>query len=103
MGLFGSNKKSTATSTEALTSIRLEDGSSWTPVQLVDCIGDSCPRPQLMTKKAVNHAAPGDIIEVRIDNPTSMEAIPPMMPGLNARHLGTVKSGHYWSVLVAKD
>jgi tRNA 2-thiouridine synthesizing protein A len=41
-----------------------------------------------MTKKAVNHAAPGDIIEVRIDNSTSMEAIPPMMPGLNARHLG---------------
>jgi tRNA 2-thiouridine synthesizing protein A len=43
------------------------------------------------------------VIEVRIDNPTSMEAIPPMMPDLHARHLGTLKSGHYWSVLVAKD
>ncbi len=103
MGLFGRKKKNTETCTEALVSITLDDGTSWTPVQVVDCIGDSCPRPQLMTKKAVNNAAAGHVIEVRIDNPTSMEAIPPMMPDLNARHLGTVKSGHYWSVLVTKD
>jgi tRNA 2-thiouridine synthesizing protein A len=51
----------------------------------------------------VGNAASGDVIEVRIDNPTSMEAIPPMMPDLGARHLGTVKSGRYWSVVVAKN
>jgi tRNA 2-thiouridine synthesizing protein A len=56
-----------------------------------------------MTKKAVNNAAAGEVIEVRIDNPTSMEAIPPMMPELGARHLGTVKSDRYWSVVVAKN
>jgi tRNA 2-thiouridine synthesizing protein A len=56
-----------------------------------------------MTKKAVDRANSGDVIEVRVDNSTSVEAIPPMMPGLNSRHLGTVKSGQYWSVLVSKN
>lgn len=103
MGLFGRKKSNTETTTETPASITLEDGTSWMPARIIDCIGDSCPRPQLMTKKAITTAAAGDVIEVRVDNPTSMEAIPPMMPGLDARHLGTVKSGSFWSVLVTKD
>jgi tRNA 2-thiouridine synthesizing protein A len=103
MGLFGKKKESSAGDGVAPASITLDDGSSITPAQVVDCIGDSCPRPQLMTKKAVDKAGSGDVIEVRVDNSTSMEAIPPMMPSLNSRHLGTVKSGNYWSVLVSKN
>ncbi len=102
MGLFGNKKESKTSTTETPVDIRLEDGTSVTPSQIVDCIGDSCPRPQLMTKKAVSKAASGDVIEVRVDNSTSMEAIPPMMGSLQAKHLGTVKVGHYWSVLVSK-
>lgn len=103
MGLFGKKKDKGTADAGAPVSITLDDGTSITPSQVVDCVGDSCPRPQLMTKKAVDKAASGDVIEVRVDNSTSMEAIPPMMGSLNSRHLGTVKSGNYWSVLVSKN
>jgi tRNA 2-thiouridine synthesizing protein A len=103
MGLFGKKKQQVAADAPPPASITLDDGSTVTPAQVVDCIGDSCPRPQLMTKKAVDKAASGDVIEVRVDNSTSMEAIPPMMSSLASRHLGTIKSGHYWSVIVAKN
>ena len=53
MGLFGKNKQ-TASNGHAVT---LNDGVTYMVAQTVDCIGDSCPRPQLMTKKAVNARA----------------------------------------------
>ncbi len=71
--------------------------------QRVDCLGDSCPRPQLMTKKALSNAAAQEVIEVLIDNPTSVEAIPPMCPGLGATHLETIKADRQWHVYVRKD
>lgn len=103
MGLFGRNKDKNQDSTTEAGEVTLEDGTSYSVTTVIDCLGDSCPRPQLMTKKALQNAAGGDVIEVRIDNPTSMEAIPPMMPELGARHLGTVKSGRYWRVIVTRD
>ena len=69
----------------------------------IDCLGDSCPRPQLMTKKALSSAQSGEVFEVLIDNPSSMEAIPPMMPELNATHLETVKADRCWQVYVQKN
>lgn len=103
MGLFGRNKDKTPKNAAVAGEVTLEDGSSYSVATVIDCVGDSCPRPQLMTKKALQNAAAGEVIEVRIDNPTSMEAIPPMMPELGARHLGTVKAGRYWRVIVTKD
>lgn len=102
MGLFG-RKKDKAGAVQSGGSVTLDDGSTYTISQVVDCVGDSCPRPQLMTKKAVGQARPGDVIEVRIDNPTSMEAIPPLMPELGGTHLGTVKENRCWRVIVRKD
>ncbi len=101
MGLFGS-KKSEEPSAQATSTITLGD-QRYTVSQVVDVLGDSCPRPQLMTKKALSKAAPGAIIEVMVDNPTSMEAIPPMMPELNGSHLGTLKAERYWRVFVRKN
>ena len=101
MGLFGS-KKSEEPSAQATGTITLGD-QRYTVSQVVDVLGDSCPRPQLMTKKALSKAAPGTIIEVMVDNPTSMEAIPPMMPELNGSHLGTLKAERYWRVFVRKN
>ena len=81
----------------------LSNGQQVSIAVQVDCLGDSCPRPQLMTKKALGGAAMGDVIEILIDNPSSMEAIPPMLPELNATHLETVKGDRRWEVYVRKD
>jgi tRNA 2-thiouridine synthesizing protein A len=102
MGLFGRSKEKSG-GTGVAESITLDDGNSVAVNYVVDCLGDSCPRPQLMTKKAMSKAAGGEVIEVKIDNPTSMEAIPPMMPELQGTHLGTVKTDRYWRVIVRKD
>lgn len=101
MGLFSSGKKdNTASST---TQVTLSDGNEVTVTARVDCLGDSCPRPQLMTKKAVNNAAASDIIEIAVDNPTSMEALPPMCPQLSATHLDTVSVDNGWHVYIQKN
>ncbi len=103
MGLFGSGKKKTETNAAPVGSVTLSDGREVEISARIDCLGDSCPRPQLMTKKALNNAAKDDVIEILIDNPSSMEAIPPMLPGLSATHLETVKGERRWEVYVRKD
>ena len=102
MGLFGSRKKDTAAS-EPAGEVTLGDGNTYTVARVVDCIGDSCPRPQLLTKKALGNASSGDVIEVLLDNPSSVEAIPPLMDDLDAQHLETVKGERRWEVYVQKD
>ncbi|MCW8835030.1 MAG: sulfurtransferase TusA family protein [Rhodospirillales bacterium] len=101
MGLFGSSKDKKKAEKPA-GEITL-GGTTYTISRTVDCIGDSCPRPQLMTKKALNEAAPGDVIEVLVDNPSSTEAIPPMMNDLGASHLETIKAERCWEIYVQKD
>lgn len=100
MGLFGKKSKSEPTETKQVT---LEDGTIVAISATVDCIGDSCPRPQLMTKAALGKANSGETIEVKIDNPTSMEAIPPMMPDLRASHLATIRKDRHWQLLLRKN
>lgn len=102
MGLFGSGKKKENES-ESGRDVMLSDGQTYSVSKQVDCLGDSCPRPQLMTKKALNDASPNDVIEVLVDNPSSMEAIPPMLNDLGASHLETVKTDRHWEVFVRKD
>ena len=103
MGLFGKKKDSAAGQDNGSAPVALGDGSSVTVTKTVDCIGDSCPRPQLMTRKAVGSAGVGDVVAVLIDNPTSMEAIPPMCPEIGATHLETLRQDRGWQVLVRKD
>jgi tRNA 2-thiouridine synthesizing protein A len=103
MGLFGSGKKKAEGNGAPVGSVTLSDGRQVDISASIDCLGDSCPRPQLMTKKALSNAAANDVIEILIDNPSSMEAIPPMLPGLNATHLETIKGERRWEVYVRKD
>lgn len=102
MGLFGSGKKDKAEASPKA-DITLANGNVIKVTTQVDCMGDSCPRPQLMTKKAVTAAAANDIIEIAVDNPTSMEALPPMCPQLSATHLETVAVNHGWHVYIQKN
>ena len=101
MGLFG-RKTAPATPGPAAQAV-LPDGTTVSVKQQINCIGDSCPRPQLLTKKALVSAVQGEVLEILVDNPTSMEAIPPMMPGLASTHLATVRAERCWRVFVRKD
>lgn len=101
MGLFGSKKKieEAASGGEAV----LSNGTKIQIARQVDCLGVSCPRPQLMTKKAINEIAIGEIIEVLADNPSSVEALPPMCDELDATHLDTIKASNCWRIYIQKD
>ena len=101
MGLFGSKKK--VDEAGAGGEARLSDGTTVQVARRVDCRGDSCPRPQLMTKKAVGEVAAGGLVEVLVDNPSSVEALPPMCNELNATHLETIKDPACWRVYIQKD
>jgi len=101
MGLF--SKKPKTEDTAASHDVTLSDGNTYTVVQTVDCIGDSCPRPQLMTKKAVGQIGVDQVIEVQVDNPSSMEALPPLCDEMAATHLETVKDVRCWKVYIRKD
>ena len=101
MGLFGSGKKDKGRDSGGQAT--LSDGTQVTIAERVDCLGDSCPRPQLMTKKALGAAAASDVIEIVVDNPTSMEALPPMCPQLASTHLETVAVNNGWHVYIQKN
>lgn len=101
MGLFGTKAREPAASAGA--PVRLSDGRLLQVARQVDCRGDSCPRPQLMTKRALGEVEPGAVIDVLVDNPTSMEALPPLADELGAAHLETVKDGAVWHVLIRRN
>ncbi len=103
MGLFSRKTKKENTSAAQMAEVTLSDGNLYKLSQQVDCIGDSCPRPQLMTKKAISRARMNDVVEVMVDNPSSMEAVPPMCPELDATHLETVTDKHCWKIYIRKD
>lgn len=100
--MFGSSKN-TKTDSEPAATVTLGDGQSYRIAARVDCLGDNCPGPQFMTKKALRKAAPNDVIEIKVDNPSSMEAIPPMLAKLSATHLETVKGDRCWEIYIRKD
>ena len=90
MGLFSRKTKKDDFQQANLPEVTLSNGVSHQLVQQVDCTGYSCPRPQMMTKKAVNVAQKNDLVEIIIDNPSSMEAVPSMEPQIGATYLETV-------------
>jgi len=103
MSLFGFGKKPQPCDSGPLGEATLSDGSLVEVSQRVDCIGDACPRPQLMTKKALGSSPAQAVIEVLVDNPSSMEAIPPMLPDIGATHLDTIKRDRCWEIYIRKD
>ena len=103
MGLFGKKKSDEPAAASAATTIVTLDGGTYVVNKIVDVLGDSCPRPQLMTKKALGKAAPGEVIEVMVDNSTSMEALPPLAPEFNGTYLGTLKEDRCWRVFLRRN
>lgn len=103
MGLFSSAKKDKTNENSGGTVATLSDGTTIDVAARIDCLGDSCPRPQLMTKKALASASSNEVIEVVVDNPTSMEALPPMCPKLASTHLETIAVDQGWHVYIRKN
>ena len=103
MGLFSRRQKNEETQQDDFQEVTLSDGISYTLTQKVDCLGDSCPRPQMMTKKALSNVKKNDVVEITVDNSSSMEAVPPMGPQLGATHLETVTENNCWRIYMRKD
>jgi len=103
MGLFSKKPQAVQAATGPAAQAALPDGTKVDVKQQIDCLGDSCPRPQLMTKKALAGAKSGDVFEVLVDNATSVEAIPPMMRDLASTHLATLRAERCWRVFVRKN
>jgi TusA-related sulfurtransferase len=61
-----------------------------TIVASMDFLGVNCLRTNLLTKKALALAAPGEVLEIITDNPSSAETIPFMLPNYGCIHLETV-------------
>jgi len=74
-------------------------GQVWV-AKTIDCIGESCLRPQLLTIKALDQLREGEILELQFDNPGSVEGIHALITVLEVSHLGTVKKDGYWSVYI---
>lgn len=63
---------------------------------LVDCMGMTCPIPVVETRKVLKTAAEGDILEVHVDNKTSVENLEKMARQMGLQSwLETVADGEY--------
>jgi tRNA 2-thiouridine synthesizing protein A len=68
----------------------------------IDCMGAVCPRPQLLTMRALEQMSYGEVLELLVDNPGSVEAIPAMDMTLGSTHLITVQGDDCWHIYVRK-
>lgn len=68
----------------------------------LDFIGDSCLRTNLLTKKALDQAVAGDVLEFVSDNLSSVETIPFMLVNYDCVHLATHQEQQCWKIYVQK-
>jgi TusA-related sulfurtransferase len=70
--------------------------------RVVDCSGQVCPRPQLEAKKACKEMSEGEVAEMLITNPSSVEAVPGIIKKSGCTLLGTIKDGNTWKLYFKK-
>ena len=102
MGLFQS-PQNVETNKMRSWEVQLQDGKKVTVNNRLDCIGDICPRPQLKLKKSIKGMESGEIVEVLINNPPSLETLPALCPEIGATHLDTLKEPNLWKLYIQKD
>ena len=69
----------------------------------VACEGEGCPKPQLLTLKALNESPVGAVVEVVTDNLSVVETIPSMMDIYEGVHLGTLRGEENWRIYVRRE
>lgn len=80
----------------------LADGREIEIVRSLDCIGASCPRPQLLTMWVLDEVNEGDVIELKSDNPATVETLPALMFSQGGTHVATQKHENYWCIYMRK-
>ncbi len=68
----------------------------------VDLTGATCLRTNLVTKRALDAALPGQVIEIVSDNLSSVETIPFMLAGHGCEHVGTLHLEGTWKIYARK-
>ena len=68
----------------------------------VDLTGETCLRTNLVTKRALDGAPPGSVVEIVSDNLSSVETIPFMLAGHGCVHLGTLHLEGTWKIYARK-
>lgn len=69
----------------------------------VECESEGCPRPQLLTLKALNEVDRGVVVEVVTDNLSVVETMPSMMDIYEGVHMGTVQGKDNWCIYVRRE
>lgn len=68
----------------------------------LNCLGEQCPRPQFLAKKALRKLEKGQVLEVITDNEISVEAIPASVSDFIGVHLTTVRNNKSWKLYFEK-
>ena len=95
--------KETITTSKQVHIVELPDGSKAEITRTADCIGASCPRPQLVTMHTLEEMHDGEILELVSDNPTTVETIPALAMVLFCKHLATIHDDKGWRIYIQKD
>jgi TusA-related sulfurtransferase len=66
--------------------------------KMVDCIGENCPMPLVMTRAAILESKKGDVIKVVGTHPQSYEEIPLALEVLEKEILERVKEEEKWYI-----
>lgn len=68
--------------------------------QRVICLGDGCPKPQLLTLKALGNIEAGEVVQLDTDNPAIVDTIPAMMFAAEGEVIATVRDDGIWHLYV---
>ncbi|RJX36581.1 MAG: sulfurtransferase TusA family protein [Desulfarculus sp.] len=76
--------------------------AQWTPDEVLDCRGLSCPMPILKTKKALKNLKPGQILEIQGTDPGTRNDLPAFTQRSGDELLGEEQGDGYISFFVKK-
>lgn len=78
-----------------------ELSSEGKPTEVLDVRGEVCPYPDVMSQRKVKEMKSGDILEIDVDYPLSVERIPRSLGKMGHEVLKVEKTGESeWRILV---
>lgn len=71
-------------------------------VRSISCINENCPRPQLLTIRALSLVAESEVVELICDNPAAVESVPSLMLVIDCTHIASIRETDCWRVFMRK-